>query len=126
MATRAAADEAPPVSYSVELCAQCKRETLPQRRVSSLAKNAHRAPARDMVDRRAARVERACRVTDVERARHSRKLERRDKKRSLRSVTREIGILGAIKVVLDARNLPPAAPLSEDCPQCLKRRRPAA
>lgn len=100
------------------MCAQCKRETLPDRRRPGLVSDMHRAPTDGMV--------KAPAPLDPEAAKVKR---RKDKKRSLRSLTREVGIAGAIVLSLDARQvarfqrLPTT--IDENCQRCLARRRVA-
>lgn len=50
---------------------------------------------------------------------------RKDKKRSLRSITKEIGIVGAITLALRTRasDISQPSDASDDCPHCLKRQR---
>jgi hypothetical protein len=66
------------------------------------------------------------------RAKHERKLTRRERRareaeaRNLRSATRQIGIVGLIKLTLDGRQLRKALPVSDNCPRCLKRRKRVA
>jgi hypothetical protein len=108
------ADQVSPVLFAVDLCAQCKRETLPDRRRPGIVKDAHRAAAKDMTITPDPRTERIKR--------------RKSRGRDLRQLTRELGIVGMIKLSLDARQVarlqcvrPPE--VDENCPRCLARRR---
>jgi hypothetical protein len=100
---------------TIELCPRCKREILPRRAVNSLRLDMHRAPAKDMA-----------RTVDPRVERHRRLKERKERRRSLRSVTREIGIVGALTVLLHGRDARlTMTDTSDDCPDCLKRQRRA-
>jgi hypothetical protein len=110
--SRAEPNRLPPALFSVELCARCRRETLPKRKRSSIVRDSLRAPAKGMTKKPTPADLRAERVRS-----------RKEKKRSLRSLTREVGILGAIKLSLDGRQLRAIVPISENCQRCLKRRK---
>lgn len=109
---------APFVVSGIALCPRCRRDVLPAGfRPSSLARFALRSAADGMVkaakpDLKAERIK-----------------ARKEKKRSLRSITKEIGIVGAVTLVLRARasdSINAASPASDDCPDCLKRQRRVA
>jgi hypothetical protein len=101
------------------MCDGCRRELLRPLASKAVRLDTWRTPAKDMVDPQ----------SEARRARAERVRARKDRKRSLRSVTREIGIVGAITMLLrgqdDARARERMRDETEDCQQCLKRQRRA-
>ncbi len=77
-------------------------------------RDAHRAPAKRMIDPK----------SDQVRAKADRKRDRKERKAKV-YMTRDT-LAGAIKVMLSGATLSPAAPISEECPDCLKLRRRTA
>lgn len=111
--SRAASISEPPFSYPVTMCSQCKRDLLRPLAIKATRLDTHRAPTKGMVDHKA----------EAERLKAEARRARKEKKRSLRSVTREIGIVGAVKLVLRTTAMQADTPASDDCPRCLKRQR---
>lgn len=113
-----APEAAPFVVSGIALCPRCRRDILPQRAVNSLRRDMWRLASDGMVkhakpDPKAERIK-----------------ARKDRKRSLRSISKDIGIVGAVTLVLRARASDltgnAASPASDDCPDCLKRQRRVA
>lgn len=90
----------------IRLCPRCKADILPQRlRSSSLARNALRGPAKEMV-----------RPSDPAADR----VKRRKEQKALRATMRTEGIGAAVKLFLRGT---PAPPPSEECDACLAEQR---
>lgn len=111
---RARADQAAPFVFSVELCADCRRSTLPQRKRPGIVKDATRKAADGMTTKVDPAAER-------KKAAKARKAE----KASLRAAFRESPATAA-KLFLETKHATISAPESENCPRCLARRRAIA
>jgi len=103
-----------PVVFAVDLCADCRRETLPERARPGIVKDANRSAAKGMTPERDARADKI--------------RQRKARKRDMRDLTREHGIIGAIKLSLDARQVArlqnrAMGEVDENCQRCLARRR---